>query len=368
MIYQSSGNEKKWIGISVGDPTGIGPEIVVGAVATGLPHEECLPIAIGNTRVLQSAARLRHLELTIHPARSLEAVNDLTRLGVGLSPDSLICLETGDPAMDTWAGPASDPAIDPRAGQAAYECVVRGAQLCLKNDLQGLVTGPLHKVALQGAGHQWPGHTELLAHLCGVNESAMMLYLTPGKPNHGGHAGLGVVHVTLHCALRDVFSGLSIQSIFKTIGLARDFFHKLRVSIGLPAEPRIAVAALNPHAGELGRFGDEEQTLIQPAVEQAKRMGWNVFGPLPVDTLMPAAARGEFDSVVAMYHDQGHIALKLLDMFEAVNITLGLPIVRTSVAHGTAHDIAWKGIANPGGMTQAILASARLAPQRQATT
>jgi 4-hydroxythreonine-4-phosphate dehydrogenase len=129
-------------------------------------------------------------------------------------------------------------------------------------------------------------------------------------------------------------------------------------------EPKIAVAALNPHAGESGRFGDEESRTIRPAVEKAKQLGWNVSGPLPVDTLMPIAARGDFDVVVAMYHDQGHIALKLLDMFEAVNITLGLPIVRTSVAHGTAHDIAWKGIADCGGMVQAILVAARLASSK----
>lgn len=357
-------SSRKWIGVSVGDPTGIGPEIVVGAIATGIPQTECVPIAIGNSRVLQAASALRRLPLTIYSISSLDDVCQLTNRGLGCSSDSLICLETGDRAMENWAGPLSDPAIDPRAGQAAYECVVRGTQLCLQKELQGLVTGPLHKVALQGAGHHWPGHTELLAHLCGVQESAMMLYLPPGKPNHGGDAGLGVVHVTLHCALREVFAGLTTQTIYQTIRLAHDFFFELRTSMGLPAEPRIAVAALNPHAGELGRFGDEESRIIQPAVEKARGLGWNVYGPLPVDTLMPAAARGDCDSVVAMYHDQGHIALKLLDMFEAVNITLGLPIVRTSVAHGTAHDIAWKGIADPGGMLQAILAAARLSPPR----
>lgn len=355
---------QKWIGISVGDPTGIGPEIVVGSRVSGIPHRECIPIAIGNSRVLRKATQLLQQPLAIHSVPSLADVDDLLRAGVGCEKDTLICLETGDTAMDQWVGPGRSPAIDPRAGQAAYECVVRGTQLCLQGELQGLVTGPLHKVALHGAGHDWPGHTELLAHLCGVEESAMMLYLTPGKPQHGGSAGLGVVHVTLHCALREIFDRLSVSSVFQTIGLAHDFFMKLRTRMQLPPEPRIAVAALNPHAGEGGRFGKEEQTIIQPAVEKAVQEGWHVFGPLPVDTLMPAAARGDFDAVVAMYHDQGHIALKLLDMFEAVNITLGLPIVRTSVAHGTAHDIAWKGIANPGGMTQAILAAARLAPDR----
>lgn len=188
----------------------------------------------------------------------------------------------------------------------------------------------------------------------------MMLYLPPGKPRHGGRMGLGVVHVTLHCALRDVFSQLTIESILETIALADGFFRRLSSAMELNEVPRIAVAALNPHGGESGRFGDEEMTIIAPAVERARANGIDVVGPLPVDTLMSAAADGRYDAVVAMYHDQGHIALKLLDMFEAVNITLGLPILRTSVAHGTGHDIAWQGIAEWGGMTQAIMVAAQL--------
>jgi 4-hydroxythreonine-4-phosphate dehydrogenase len=177
----------------------------------------------------------------------------------------------------------------------------------------------------------------------------------------GGAAGLGVVHVTLHMALREVFEHLNEKSIFATIELAQNTFTKLRTSLGLPPCPALAVAALNPHCGEGGLFGDEETRLIAPAVSQARALGWNVSGPLSVDTLMPAAAAGRYDAVIAMYHDQGHIALKLLDMFDAVNITLGIPIIRTSVAHGTAHDIAWQGIAKSSGMTQAILTAVRLA-------
>jgi 4-hydroxythreonine-4-phosphate dehydrogenase len=354
---------RKWIGVSVGDPTGIGPEIVVGSIATGVPQQECVPIALGNSRVLQKAAGMRDLPLEIRSVDSIYTAKNLCNTGSVNLQQTLLCLETGADDVDQWVGPNCSPSIEPRAGQAAYDCVVRGAELCMRHELQGLVTGPLHKVALSGAGHDWPGHTELLAHLCGVKDSAMMLYLTPGKPRHGGSAGLGVVHVTLHCALREVFDRLSIESIYQTIALTRTFFVKLRTNMHLPPEPRIAVAALNPHAGESGRFGMEESTLIRPAVEKALQDGWHVFGPLPVDTLMPAAARGDYDAVVAMYHDQGHIALKLIDMFEAVNITLGLPIVRTSVAHGTAHDIAWKGIANAGGMTEAIVTAARLASE-----
>ena len=360
MSYQPAKGDV-WVGISIGDPTGIGPEVVVGSIASGIPQKECVPIAIGNSGILERAAQLRSVDLHILPVTTLREAKERSNSSEYSSSKSLLCLETGDRTVEQIVAPNLQPAVDARAGQAAYECVVRGTELCLAGELQALVTGPLHKVALHGAGHDWPGHTELISHLCGVRESAMMLYLTPGKINHGGSAGLGVVHVTLHCALREVFDRLTVESVFQTIGLAHDFFLHLRRSMHLLPEPRIAVAALNPHAGESGRFGNEEIMVIRPAVERALEMGWNVHGPLPTDTLMPAAARGDYDAVVAMYHDQGHIALKLIDMFEAVNITLGLPIVRTSVAHGTAHDIAWKGIANPGGMTQAILTAARMA-------
>ena len=226
--------------------------------------------------------------------------------------------------------------------------------------MDAIVTSPLHKVALLEAGHDWPGHTELLAHLCGVKEYAMMLYLPPGRPRHGGQAGFGVVHVTLHMALREVFEHLTIDAIDEKIRLANDVFVRIRKAMGLTGAPRIAVAGLNPHAGESGRFGSEEQTVIEPAVMKARERQIDVVGPLPVDTLMPRAVDGGFDAVVAMYHDQGHIALKLLDMFDAVNVTLGLPIIRTSVAHGTAHDIAWQNRAESSGMVQAVLTAARL--------
>jgi 4-hydroxythreonine-4-phosphate dehydrogenase len=338
--------------------------VLVGSLATGIPQQECNPIAIGCSGILRKAAKIRGLSLDVESATSLEEARSMILYRPGRIASSLICLETGDASLEQLVAPNMAPEVDSRAGQAAYECVVRATHLCLQRELDAMVTGPLHKVALHGAGHDWPGHTELLAELCGVRESAMMLYLTPGKLHHGGTAGLGVVHVTLHCALRDVFDRITNDSVFQTISLARGYFRRLRVNMGLPPEPRIAVAALNPHAGESGRFGTEESTIIGPAADRARALGWNVTGPLPTDTLMPAAARGDYDAVVAMYHDQGHIALKLIDMFEAVNITLGLPIVRTSVAHGTAHDIAWKGIANPGGMTQSIITAARMARHR----
>jgi 4-hydroxythreonine-4-phosphate dehydrogenase len=223
------------------------------------------------------------------------------------------------------------------------------------------VTAPLSKAALHAAGHYYPGHTELLAERCGVSDFAMMLFLPPHElPN--SPAGLGVAHVTLHIALRDVFANLTTEAILEKCHLAHRVMHD---GFGLDA-PRIGVCALNPHGGESGLFGDEEDRIIAPAVELARAQGFNVFGPFPTDTLMVRARDGEFDAIVAMYHDQGHIALKLLGMHRAVNITLGLPIIRTSVAHGTAFDVAWQKKANPASMIEALRVAALLVNRRDA--
>jgi len=344
------------IAITIGDPTGVGPEVIVKAIASGRLHSSCRPIVLGRTAILQKATELSGISLDIVEVDSVDDMlaraNDSRRPPAG----TLWCLPTGKPESDS----ATEPKVDARGGQLAYDCLVRATEMALAGEIAAIVTAPLHKVALHAAGHDWPGHTELLAHLCGVQEHAMMLYLPPGRPRHGGDAGFGVVHVTLHMAMREIFEYLTIDSIDEKIGLASNVFIRIRKAMGLSGVPRIAVAALNPHAGESGRFGGEEQTIIGPAVLKAQAGGINVVGPLPVDTLMPRAVDGAFDAVVAMYHDQGHIALKLLDMFDAVNITLGLPILRTSVAHGTAHDIAWQNRAEASGMIQAVLTAARL--------
>jgi 4-hydroxythreonine-4-phosphate dehydrogenase len=229
------------------------------------------------------------------------------------------------------------------------------ADWAIEKKVAGIVTAPLSKAALHAAGHKYPGHTELLAEICGTKEFAMMLYLPPGDQVRAP-SGLGVAHVTLHQSMRSVFDDMTTAAIFSKCRLANTVMHRLGVE-----KPRLAVCALNPHAGEDGLFGDEEQTVIAPAVAEARRAGFDASGPFPTDTLMMRARDGEFDAVVAMYHDQGHIALKLLGMHAAVNITLGLPIVRTSVAHGTAFDRAWQGTARSEGMVAAILTAAKLA-------
>lgn len=347
---------KPSIAITMGDPTGVGPEIIVKAIASGQLNKQCKPLIIGRPAILRLAANTCSIPLEINEVESVDEWRLKSEKQDLLQMQQLWCLVTGKAEADA----ATDPKVDRRGGQLALDCLVRAATLALQGQVDAIVTSPLHKVALLAAGHEWPGHTELLAHLCGVKEHAMMLYLPPGRPRHGGQAGFGVVHVTLHMALREVFVHLTIDAIDEKIRLANDVFVRIRKSMGLTGAPRIAVAGLNPHAGESGRFGSEEQTIIAPAVLKAMKSQIDVVGPLPVDTLMPKAVDGGFDAVVAMYHDQGHIALKLLDMFDAVNVTLGLPIIRTSVAHGTAHDIAWQNRAESSGMVQAVLTAARL--------
>lgn len=362
------GHDLPILAITLGDPTGIGPEIVVSALRQSSLYGICRPLVIGHPELLR-----REIERGGWGAEVDEG--GLGAVG-GASPERLVCMPTGsDGVLGAELG-----TVDARGGQAAYEYLVEGARLALRGDVAGIVTAPLHKGALHAAGHDWPGHTELLAHVCGVESFAMMLYLPPSAEGSGmerrGPVGLGMVHVTLHMAMREIFSHLTVESVYEKIALAyRTFaaFYGVRATglwKGLPGmlerdRPRIAVAALNPHGGEQGLFGDEEGRIIEPAVRRARERGWDVEGPLPVDTLMPKAVRGEYDAVVAMYHDQGHITLKLLDMFHAVNITLGLPIVRTSVAHGTAHDQAGCGTADAGGMVEAIRAAAWLSAARR---
>ena len=344
---------KPIVAITMGDPAGVGPETVVGAWSDPRIHAVCRPLAIGNADVFRRAAECLDKDLAVI---EVDAPEDLSEI----EPNELFCFAVG--AED--AANVEPAMIDARGGQAAYDALELATELALAGRVDAITTAPLHKVALHKAGYDDPGHTEILARLTGSDEFAMMLYLPPGDVVRGVR-GLGVVHVTLHMALREVFSHLSAERIGEKIRLADQVMRDL----GPPhdtSDPRLAAAALNPHAGEQGLFGDEERHVIRPAVVKAVEDGLDVVGPLPADTLMARARDGEFDAVVAMYHDQGHIALKLLDMHAAVNVTLGLPIVRTSVAHGTAFDLAWQGCAETRGMVQAILTAAQLAEARAA--
>lgn len=335
------------LAITMGDPAGVGPEVIARIWSDPAVHQLGELIVLGHPLVLKRACQQFNPRV---------AVTEIGRvLEGGSSPAKMPCLRTGpDEAATVPPGQ-----ISAAGGQAAYDALVAAARLALAGEIGGIVTAPLNKAALWQAGHHYPGHTELLAELCGRKEVAMMLYLSPGGPVKG-RVGLGVVHVTLHMALRDVAQTLTADSIVWTAKLARQAGCNLLRSAGILDEPRVGVCAFNPHAGEGGLFGDEETRLIVPAVDRGRKAGWNLTGPLPADTLLMRAAQGEFDIVVAMYHDQGHIALKLMGMHHAVNVTLGLPIVRTSVAHGTAFDVAWRGVAETTGMLEAISAAAKL--------
>jgi 4-hydroxythreonine-4-phosphate dehydrogenase len=330
------------IALTLGDVAGIGPELIARAVVDQRLNGLCRPIVVGHPVVLDRARRLigATFQITVvnHPAEI-----DWTVPGIPCWNPSI------DEVVDVPAGE-----IDARAGRAAYDYLVAATRAALRGEIDAITTAPLNKAALHAAGLNFPGHTEILAHECDVHEFAMMLYLPPGEPLKGPY-GLGVAHVTLHTSIRSVPGLLNVAQIRETVLLVANFLKQ----VGCEA-PRVGVCALNPHAGEQGLFGDEESTVIAPAVFEARQLGINATGPIPADAVLRRAVQGEFDGVAAMYHDQGHIALKLIGFERAVNVTLGLPIIRTSPSHGTAFDIAWQGIARPDGLFEAIRTASKL--------
>ena len=353
--------QRPLVGLTMGDMAGIGPEVIARGWADPRLHALARPLVIGDPVVLE---------------RALTLVGGLTRIRVQVVPTP----EEADPSaflipclnVPGNHGDLSEVApglVDPRAGRAAFDFLTMATDLALDGRIDAITTLPLNKQALHQAGVAHPGHTEILAERCGVIDHAMMLYLetiasvgseSDTREKRRG-SGLGVVHVTLHVALRQVFALVNRDSVLSKIRLADQAMRPL--TGGLP--PRIAVASLNPHAGEDGLFGDEEQTIIGPAVINGRREGIDVSGPFPNDTLFQHALAGGYDAVVAMYHDQGHIALKTIGFDRAVNVTLGLPIVRTSVAHGTAFDIAWKGLAAPSSLIEAVRVAARIVADKK---
>ncbi|GIW88442.1 MAG: 4-hydroxythreonine-4-phosphate dehydrogenase [Isosphaeraceae bacterium] len=335
------------IAITLGDITGIGPEILARAWASREPLAVALPFVVGHAPAVQAELDRLQLSIAVQPITSPDQARP--------SPSCLPVLETPTVDLDR-VQPAT---IDPRAGRAAYDFLTHAAHLALNHQVDALVTLPLHKEALHAAGVPEPGHTEILARLCGCPEHAMMLYVP--HPIAAGPAGLGVVHVTLHVPLRQVFDLLTPARILAAIRLADQGLRPFTAN----TPPRIGVAGLNPHAGEHGLFGLEESELIAPAIDRAHALGLHPVGPIAADSLFKSAFDGRFDAVVAIYHDQGHVAIKTRAFAHAVNITLGLPIVRTSVAHGTAHDIVGRDLANPTSLIHAIRAAAQIADFRR---
>jgi 4-hydroxythreonine-4-phosphate dehydrogenase len=327
--------------LTMGDVAGVGPEVIARAWPELLA--QCRPVVVGDAGCLTRALSWVGSSATVRPVTN----PDETLASLKVVP----CIPgSGQSLEHVEVG-----RVSALAGRAAYEFLCTAIDLTLRGEADGIVTAPLHKEGLHAAGVPHPGHTEILAERTGTKRFAMMLYARGWQVPHG----LGVVHVTLHMAFRDVLRHLSADSIHEKIHLIDRPLTQL-----LDRRPRIGVAALNPHAGDGGLFGDEETRLIRPAVERAAKERIDVSGPWPSDTLFLRAQRGEFDGVVAMYHDQGHIPLKLLTGLGAVNVTLGLPIVRTSVAHGTAYDIAGKGTAEAGSLIEAVRVAAKLARAR----
>ncbi len=328
----------KPLAITMGDPVGVGPEIIIRALIEGRFDACGRPLRVyGDVGVLRRAAALFGFDAGVEPGGK----ETLLRLGErslavrGVSALQVEALRWGRP--------------DVEVGRAMAAYVEAALADCLADEAAGMVTCPINKAAINAAGIRFPGHTELLAERCGVEKVVMML------------AGerLRVCLVTTHLAYREVPQRLSVDEILATLRITdRD----LRARFGLE-RPHLAVAALNPHAGEQGLFGDEEARLIAPAVEAARADGIEVSGPHPPDTLFHFAAEGFCDAVICMYHDQGLIPLKLLHFDDGVNVTLGLPIVRTSVDHGTAYDIAGTGKASPASLVAAVRLAERMAGQ-----
>jgi 4-hydroxythreonine-4-phosphate dehydrogenase len=326
----------------MGDVAGVGPEIIARAWDDSPLRTLARPFVIGSRSVLE---------------RALACVGGRAEVQEILQPEDAEPCKRLIPCIEASTQDLAEVApgrVDSRAGRAAYDFLTLAADLAMAGRIDAITTLPLNKEALRAGGIQHPGHTEILAERAGVTDHAMMLYI--GPPSAMGEAGLGVLHATLHVPLRRIFDLLTVPAIEEKILLAD---RALRPLTG-GRSPRVAVAGLNPHAGEGGLFGDEELRIIAPAIARAQAAGIDVSGPIAADTLFCRAIAGEFDVVVAMYHDQGHVALKTLGFEHAVNVTLGLPIVRTSVAHGTAYDIAWNGRARTSSLVEAVRVAARL--------
>ncbi len=325
---------KPILGITMGDAAGIGPEIIVKALASKEIYEIARPVVFGDKKIMERA--------------------------IGIVGGSLKCQTVQDPSLagktygtidvvDLDNLPLDLPfaQVDGRAGKAAYEYIEKAVSYALKAQIHAIVTAPLNKEALNLGGCHYPGHTEILGALSGQKDYSMMLV--------GG--ALKVIHVTTHVPLRKACDLVKKDRVLRVIRLADDTLKMMGIE-----KPRIAVAGLNPHSGEHGLFGTEDELEITPAVDEAKAMGMDVTGPVPPDTVFyQAAIRERFDIVVVMYHDQGHIPIKVLGFETGVNVTVGLPFIRTSVDHGTAFDIAGKGIADGKSMTESLLLGAKMA-------
>jgi 4-hydroxythreonine-4-phosphate dehydrogenase len=325
------------IAVTMGDPAGIGAEVSLKALLEPEVYASCRPLVIGALGVLGHTRDLLHSGQSLRP--------------IATPADGLYTLGTVD-VLDLSAehpGPFPLGVATEEGGAAAVSYVEKAIALAMAGAVDAIATAPINKEAMRAAGFPYDGHTELLAHQTGTKAYTMMLA--------SGH--FRVFHVSTHVSLRGAIERTKKARVLQVIELAYREIQRMGVAV-----PCLAVAGLNPHAGEHGLFGDEEIHEIGPAVEEARARGWNVIGPISPDTVFARAKRGDFDGVVAMYHDQGHIPFKMTEFDLGVNVTVGLPIIRTSVDHGTAYDIAGEGVADPKNMVQAIALAAEMARRR----
>ncbi len=326
------------IGITMGDPAGIGPEIVVKALSdTGL-YQQCRPLVVGDAGVIRQALSFTGINLNLRTVS--QAQNESYEYGTiniyDLSNVTMPLLIHGK--------------VDAMAGKAAFEAIRKAIELAMNKEIDATVTGPIHKESINLAGYRFSGHTEIYAHFTETKKYAMLLV----------HNNMRVIHVSTHVSLKQACDLVKKERIMEVISLLDSACRQFGIR-----EPRIGVAGLNPHASDNGLFGNEERDEILPAVEESRESGYKVEGPVPADTLFAKAKGGLYDGCVAMYHDQGHIPFKMegfswdtknkrMESVQGINITLGLPIIRTSVDHGTAFEIAGRGIASPDALIQAI--------------
>ena len=318
---------KALLAITMGDASGSGPEIITKALAEPEVRKLCRPVVIGDAEAMKAA-----FTFTRAPGE-VKAIGKLSEAGF---QDGIVeVIDLHNIELDKLTRGQ----VDPMAGKAAYEYIKLGTEMTLAGESDVIVTSAINKEALNEAGYHYDGHTQLLAELCGVKDVAMMLVA----------GNLRVSHVSTHVSLKEAIERARPPRILTVLRLTSEAVKQMGV-----AEPKIAVAGLNPHSGEGGLFGDEEIKYITPAIEEAKNQGMNVIGPLPPDSAFLRTHEGQFDAAIAMYHDQGHIAVKMLGITLGVNVTLGLPIIRTSVDHGTNFGKAGKGTADPTSLIEAI--------------
>jgi 4-hydroxythreonine-4-phosphate dehydrogenase len=336
MAFSAPSMNRPRIAITMGDPAGVGPEVVMKALAHEDVYAQCRPLVVGDAKRLAQAGKLAGARLAVLRVSWPEQAR--------FQHGTVDCID-----LDLVPEDAPFGRVSAACGEAAYRYIERAVELVRAGRVEAICTAPINKEALNAAGHRYPGHTELLAELTGTPEVSLMLIAPKLK----------VIHVTTHIGLVDAVAKIDAALIERTIARGRDLLMRAR-----PGEPRIGVCGINPHAGEGGLFGrGEEETKIAPAIAACRARGWNVEGPLPADALFYRAARGDFDLVVAMYHDQGHGPVKVMGLEYGVNVTAGLPVVRTSVDHGTAFDIAGTGRADERSMLEALRQAVLLSPR-----